>query len=306
MANNNHEDYSFYELLKYLWYKKTFLIPAVTIVMALTAIWSFTLPNIYRSQVLLSPTEDSQGSGLSSMGAQLGGLASIAGINLGNASSDKVTIALEIVKSRKFLEHFITKHNIAIPLFAGLKWDAEQKALLLDKTIYDNENKAWLRETESNESLEPSSGLLYSEFLDIFEIQHDKTSNLVTLSIDFLSPKLSKEWLDNIVADLNSTMRIRDIQSLQKSIEYLQNKADQTVDHEMKTMFFQLIQEQSKKLMIAEITPEYIFETLDPAFYPLDKSSPSRLLIILMSGLLVGAAMIFFMMLRFFIVPREN
>jgi len=65
----------------------------------------------------------------------------------------------------------------------------------------------------------------------------------------------------------------------------------------MQTVFSQLIEEQTKTMMLAEVRSEYVFTTLDPAVIPEDKSSPKRGAIVfvgLFVGLLVGVIFNFF------------
>jgi len=64
------------------------------------ALWS---PNIYRAEALLTPSLEQQGGGLSALASRFGGLASLAGVDLGNKGGDKASIAIEVGKSRLFL-----------------------------------------------------------------------------------------------------------------------------------------------------------------------------------------------------------
>ena len=76
------------------------------------------LPNIYRAEALLAPNDQQGTGGLSALAAQYGGLASLAGINIGSGSADKTALGLEILKSRKFVSEFIERHDILVPLIA--------------------------------------------------------------------------------------------------------------------------------------------------------------------------------------------
>jgi len=274
--------------------------------MFISAIWVNSLPNIYKSQTLLSPTEDAKGSGLSSMGAQLGGLASFAGVSIGNQGNDKIVIALEVLKSRKFLTKFIEKHNISIPLIAGEYWDIKTEKLILNDELFNTKTNEWKINKETNLPAIPTHWDLYTKFSQIIDLEHDGATNLVLLSVKFLSPTLAQKWAEALVIDLNNTMRMRNIKSTQSSINYLQQQISRTQEQEMKKVFFQLIQEQSKNLMIAEITHEYVFKTIDPAYIPQDKNSPRRFLIVLFSGILIGVLITFSLMLAFFITPKNK
>jgi uncharacterized protein involved in exopolysaccharide biosynthesis len=303
-VRENVDNYSFYELITYLWSKKLVIISAVLLSSLLTLSWVVFIPDEYRSQVLLAPTEDSQGNGLSSMSSQLGGLASLTGLNLGANTTDKVTVALEILKSRSFLNPFIRKNNINIPLVAGEKWDPDNQTLILDPDIYNG--KKWTRLGGNNNITEPKDWELYNKFLNVLSIEHDKSTGLVVVAIDFFSPELSQEWLQELITELNAVIRTRDINDTQKSIRYLNEQVSRTSDFEMRQVFFALIQEQSKKLMIAEITYDYVFDIIDPAYFPMEPSYPKRLLVVIVAAFMVFGAIIFGFVLVFFVTPRNR
>ncbi|WP_029864311.1 Wzz/FepE/Etk N-terminal domain-containing protein, partial [Vibrio parahaemolyticus] len=107
------------ELFDALW-KGKWIIIVTTIVFAVGAVlYSLSLPNIYKSDALLAPAESSSGGGLSQMASQLGGLAALAGVNLDAGESSQTDLAVQVMKSRQFVEAFISKHDLLVPLMAG-------------------------------------------------------------------------------------------------------------------------------------------------------------------------------------------
>ena len=63
--------------------------------------YALSLPNQYKATVLLAPAQEESG-GLSSALGQLGGLASLAGVNIGAGGGGESKHAQEILKSRFF------------------------------------------------------------------------------------------------------------------------------------------------------------------------------------------------------------
>src|SRR5690554_1484848 len=110
-----------------------FSVLVVTIV--ISGSYVLTAEDIYRAEVVAAPTEEAQGSGLGQLAGQLGGLASLAGVNVGEGQLDKSVQAIEILWSRRFLSEFIDKHDIAIPLMAATGWNPITKELQLDDSI---------------------------------------------------------------------------------------------------------------------------------------------------------------------------
>ncbi len=81
--------------------------------------FALSKPDIYKASAILAPASSEGGGGINAMAGQLGGLASFAGINLGGVGVDKTALALEILKSRSFIEAFISKHELLVPLMAA-------------------------------------------------------------------------------------------------------------------------------------------------------------------------------------------
>jgi len=113
------------------------------------------------------------------------------------------------------------------------------------------------------------------------EIARDKQSGVVSLSVEHYSPSVAQKWVNLLVSDINKHMQERDQQEAKKSIEYLKEQIVNTDIAEMRMIFFQLIEEQTKTLMLTEVNDEYVFKVLSPAKVPEIKSKPSRVLIVI-------------------------
>jgi LPS O-antigen subunit length determinant protein (WzzB/FepE family) len=87
---------------------------------------------------------------------------------------------------------------------------------------------------------------------------------------------LTKEWVDKLVIAVNKYMQDQDRIEAEKSLRYLEDKMSQTNLLEMKTVLSRLIEEQTKNLMLARVSDEYVLRTLSPAKVPEEKSGPQR------------------------------
>lgn len=276
------------ELWKALWHRK-WLILLITIfgasVAVAVALW---LPNIYTSTAKLAPSEEQQGGGLSALASQFGGLASLAGVSLGGGTVDKSAVAIEIATSRQFMVHFVREHKLEIPLMATSGMDKQSGKLNIDADLYDEIRQRWVRDVPPGKSVEPTDWELYKEISKVINIEQDKKSGFVTVSADYYSPSAAKQWVDWFVADLNIYMKNRDQIDAKRNINYLKQQLEKTSVADMQTVFYQLIEQQTKTLMLSEVNPEYVFKTLDPAVVAEEKTKPKRALIAVLGTVLGG------------------
>ena len=92
-------------------------------------------------------------------------------------------------------------------------------------------------------------------------------------------------------------MKMQDVTEATKSIEYLKQQVANTSLAELQAMFFELIQSQTETVMLAEVRPEYVFKTIDPAVAPEEKSGPNRALICIVGtllGIVIGSILVLF------------
>jgi uncharacterized protein involved in exopolysaccharide biosynthesis len=225
----------------------------------------------------------------------------MAGINLGGGGGvDKTALALEIIKSRAFLESFIEKHQLLVPLMAAEKWDRVTNQLIINKELYDESTGTWLGDVKYPKTAKPSSWVAYKAFLSLLSISQDSVTSLVTIEINHFSPELAKQWLKLIVKDINTFTREQDQKEAQDSIDYLTKKLEQVEVTNTETIFYQLIEEQTKNMMLTQVKAEYVLKTIDPAQVPDIKDSPKRALIVVLGTMLGGILSILIVLIRYF------
>ena len=135
-----------------LWRGKWWIV-ALSIIFAIAgALFSMSLPNLYTSEGVYAPVKK-DGSSIA-MSGQLGGLASLAGVNLGGAGNSDVDQAMVFITSWPFLEKVIDKYDLKPLLFGVQEWDEESQSIVWDEELYDPEAGVWLGEYSERE---PSS-----------------------------------------------------------------------------------------------------------------------------------------------------
>ena len=285
---NYDDEIDLRELFGVLWVGKIKIIAITAVFAVASVIYALSVPNQYKATALLAPAQ-SGGGGLSGALGQLGGLASLAGVSIGGGESSEAQIAQEIMKSWNFIESFIADNDLAVEVFAAEGWDRESNQLQIDGDIYDAETKTWLVENDNTGELgPPSSWELFEEFSEQLAVSEDKKSGLVSVSIEYYSPQIAKQWIDMYVSAVNAHMQQRKVAQVTNNINYLQAQIEKTSIAEMREVFYTIIEEQTKNRMVAEASPEYAFVAVSPSMVPEAKSQPKRALICILGTLLGG------------------
>jgi uncharacterized protein involved in exopolysaccharide biosynthesis len=259
-------------------FKSRFYILAIIVgCTAAFAAAAFLITPVYRATTLLIPASadrDTLGRSLSSTLSQLGGLASLAGVNAG-ASDQNTEEALAVLRSRQFIERFIREEDLMPRLFAD-KWNGE--------------THSWKVPADK----QPTPSQAYRHFShDVCLITQDKKTGLVTLQIDWTNREEAAAWANKLVARLNLEMRDRAIEKANASVGYLEKEMASTTAVETHLAVSHLMENEVKQRMLANVTPEYAFRTVDKAVTPdrTDVVKPKKLLLLLAGpfvGLIVG------------------
>lgn len=308
MHKNNLEDNeNFYTdeidlflIFKSLWKKKLYVILITTFFITISLIYVFALPNKYQSSVLIHPVDKSN---MNSTLSRYGSLASMAGISI-PSETNEASIAIEIMKSRLFIENFINNRQILLPLMASESWDADSDTLNFNNKIYDISKKKWVRKGKTPK---PSMQEAYETWMsDVFSYHEDKKTGFVKLTIEHLSPSMAQKWASWLILDLNNHVRNLDIDEAELSINFLNAEVEKTNSEELRSLFYTLIKSETEKKMLAHSRPDYVFQVIDPPVISETKSSPSRKLILafgLFLGLFVG---IIYVLVQTFIIKKYD
>jgi len=293
---NASDEIDLSDLIKALVKGKWIILATTALFIAASVFYALSLPNVYKSEVTLVPSSESGGLNIP---GQLGGLAALAGVNLGGKGGDKTALAIEILKSREFLGRFIEENDLYIPVMATKGWNRAADKLLINNEIYDENQKMWVREVEEPFQPKPSILETITEFKKLISISQDKMSGMVKLTVEYYSPIIAKNWADALVKQINEEMRNRDSAEAEKSINYLNQQIENTNLSEMRSMLFTLIEEQMKTKMLAHARQEYVLKTIDAAVIAELKSGPKRALIVVMAAIFGLVLSMMIVILRF-------
>lgn len=293
-------------LFAVIWQGKWVIILFTTLLTSLGVWYAIKLPNIYTSNVVLAKVEDGGGGALSSLKSEFGGFAALAGVNLNSKPTGNSELALQILKSRSFLNDFIEKYDFKAALFATKGWDKEANRLIFDPALFDEVNQTWLKDPNTGKSLEPSIQEVKDTLMkNVISIEEIAKQGIVTITVTHYSPFIAKQIAEKLVSEINDKVQHVDINEASARITYLKKALYETPIADMQRIFYQLIEQQEQKKMLAQTQSEYVFKTIDPAVVPEVKTGPRRALICL-AAIFVGFVLSVFFVITYHYVIRNQ
>jgi uncharacterized protein involved in exopolysaccharide biosynthesis len=120
-------------------------------------------------------------------------------------------------------------------------------------------------------------------------IRDDKRTGLLTIDVDWEDPAVAAKWANGFVALANERLRARAIDEATRNIAFLNAQIPQTSVVEVQRAIYNLIESETKTLMLANVRMEFAFTVIDPAVPPERKYRPKRSVYVLF-GLFLGFA----------------
>ncbi|MDB2704834.1 Wzz/FepE/Etk N-terminal domain-containing protein [Gammaproteobacteria bacterium] len=282
--SNDDQDINLKEILLTLYTHKKIIIYSVSLFVFLGIIFSLFLPDKYKADTLLIPVEDE--SNISPIN-QLGGLASLSGITLPKPAIVKSELALEMMTSKIFLYKFLNQNNILVDLMATKGWSSNDNKLIINEKLYDQKTDKWLRKVSEPFKPKPSNFEAYEYWIDnVYSIEKSDKTRFIKISLSHYSPYIVQKWSNLLINQINNDLKAAAILESEKKLEYLKKEVSITSDNTIKSMLYDLIETEMQKLALANTSEEFALKVIDPAIVPSLKSSPNRILLIFLSGVL--------------------
>jgi len=243
------------------------LIIASTFLFAIIAlIYSLTLSNIYQSTALLSPAGEQSSSNQSLN--NIGGLASLAGINISSTSGGTSTKAITKISTLSFFEENILP-NIFLPdLMAVKTWDEESNSIIYRDSIFSVQTGKW------NDIPHPQKS--YKAFKNKIQVSQDYDTKFLTISVKHESPYIAKEWTELIVNQINDSFRAKHKREAESAMKFLNSQMALTSYSEIKQVVAEILKQKMQQLTLIEANEFYVFSYLDQPAVPKEKIEPTR------------------------------
>jgi uncharacterized protein involved in exopolysaccharide biosynthesis len=246
-------------LWRLLWDYRILIASVIAVCAVVAAVVALLTKPVYRADVVITEVRDNM-SGTGSLVGQLGGLASLAGVNLNANSPGRESRAF--LQSRSLVEAFIKRYDLLPELYK----DAKKP---------------------------PTMWLAVKKFRDtVLSIKEDTRKGTTTVSVNWTDPDTAARWANDLIALLNELLRNRAIDQAKRNVAYLNKQIADTKVVELQGVMYNLIETETKTLMLANVRIEYAYEVVDPAVAPEIRIRPKRALMVAFGvafGFLIGA-----------------
>jgi|TARA_B110001452_G_scaffold189236_1_gene159467 LPS O-antigen subunit length determinant protein (WzzB/FepE family) len=267
-----------------LWDKKLFITSFTSIAAIISVLYALYLPSIYTSTALLAPSNN-QESGMGGGLGQYAGVASLAGISLPGSSGEKSVEAVQRIQSFEFFEKYLLPTISLQNLMAIDKWHPATNTISYLEEDFDIESQQWVRPAIYPLSSKPSSQEAYRVFSKLLSIDEDKLTGFINISIEHQSPYIAQKWVQQIITQINESMREIEKAETTKSVDFLNRQIANIFYEEVRQAISALIQQQVKNLMVIESNEYYVLKILDSPIVPERRSAPVRSLIAILGTL---------------------
>ena len=292
------------ELFSVLWQGKISIIIGGLLGAILSVGYALSLPNIYTAEAVMAPK--AEGSGLSGLAGQFGGLAGLAGIDIGGGEASKTQIALETIKSRSFFAEYMYEGSL-VALMAAEGWNGNSDELIIDDDIYDTSSQQWIREAQLPFKKKPSVQEAYEVFIsDHLVVAEDQKTGFVTLAVKHYSPSLARDWVLAVLRGIEASIRDKEVREAERSIAFLKAESAENSLISLNEVFASLIEEQTKKIVLANASEEYVFEVIEPPVAAELKSEPKRALICILGILLFGMLSVLYVLIKHYAFKKTE
>jgi uncharacterized protein involved in exopolysaccharide biosynthesis len=243
---------------------------------ALGALYAFRATAWYRSEVVMVPVD--QESSLSAGLGPLGGLAGLAGIQLGGRGPEE---ALAMLESRSFAEEFINERNLMPILFAA-DWDAGRS---------DWKDPAPDKHPDIRMAVEYFGGKVRT-------ISENKGRGVVTIGMQWKDPQLAADWANDLAARINARLRKQALEEAERNVGYLQREVASTNIVSLQQAMGRVLESEMQKLLMARGSEQFAFKIVDRAVPAHRRFRPQRALLVAMSTIAGGLLAVAFLLVR--------
>lgn len=249
-------------------------------------IYVLSIPNSYKSYVVLSPQSSS-----SKVSGGLSSLASLAGVNFGGGNSSNPSIMLSTtLDDYNFNKYVIEKYNL-------LEILNKKENLVFAfgvNSVYDffNANEKTKQKIQVYDAI--------YRLKSIISISSDKRTGMITLSAELNDRFLAKKLVDIYLKEMIYKIRQFDMKEIENQIKYYKKELSLSYDVSLKEQLSKSLSALYQKKVFSQANEYYLVsKVIDSRIAHIkEKTKPKRALILVVSfvsSLILGIFLVFFL-----------
>jgi uncharacterized protein involved in exopolysaccharide biosynthesis len=273
------------------------LIGFTLVVTAMSMIWTLSKPNIYKSQAILVPQEQSKSVSLGGLSA----LAGMAGVDLGGSSGMTPDQAYQFyLDDYVWMREFLIQTKL-LDRINAVDADKNYHFALGINNVYQMMKSSPKKKLIGTTPEEQEKILFetYQMFKTKLVISSDKKSSLITIACSDPDGKLARDIVTLFLERASTSLRESELSDMDKKIGFYTNELRLNDDVSLKTQLSSLMSALIQKRVLAQASDLYNVKLISKpsVAYVGDKEGPKRGLIVevaFVTSLILGIFGIFF------------
>jgi len=214
---------------------------------------AFLLPSYWEVEIEVMPVSKNNGVNISSvLAGGLGAIGGSIGALLGH-SSDNEDEALAVLRSRELFDTYATEQNL-LPVLYESKWDAV--------------NHRWA----VSPSRIPTLRQAYKLFNRIRDIDLDRRSGIVTMTITWKDRAQAAKWAQGLIALTNGQLRQKALHQAEDNMRFLSDEMHRAGSSDAPNALTNALansyNRELQSYMFAKGQPEFAFQVIDQPTIP--------------------------------------
>jgi hypothetical protein len=247
------------QLVQRLWLRRRLVFASILGPVFLAIVYLHLAVYTYTATLMVSPVLSSSSNGISSIAGKLGGLASIAGIGMGNDEGTQAFMLYqEGLYSRDVAEQLAKNPEIMHTVY-GTQWDAAAKqwirppSLMLSliaiaKDVFGVPNRPW----------QPPNGALLQEYVvKTVELNTDPQKPVVTIAYHDENPQFAVKFLRELDRAVDNKLRANALVRANQYSSYLSDQLNKVTNTDIREALMTTLTDQEKAKMMASVTVPY-------------------------------------------------
>ncbi len=271
---NNKIDYN--DLLKR---NGLFFVVLFSLSLIITFSVALLTENIFKSTSIVIPSSSKYSASSSAPQSQLGGLASLAGINV-KSEVDKGAIAFKTLSSYDFFQLLYEDDKFMMKVLAGTGFNTNENSVdTFDPIFVDKNTQEWVFKP----SIEKAYKIFYEKHFSSFK---DRKTGFIYLHGEHRLPNVAQEIVEEVLSELNEYIRSKDVAEARAALKYIEGKIASSITLDVKRVLASLAEGELQVIALSEASDDFVFKVIQSPFLPETKDRPHRSRMVLVGGLL--------------------